>query len=108
MAFGDDQSAARKPSGSKVNVGEHRRRQRANSGFFYWTNFPARLVLVACHERRRQTYDANLKDLGTAALRKLVGLNSFQSPPGYPIGVYQQFNALTKFSTMLRRSSRPS
>jgi hypothetical protein len=52
MAPDDDQSATRKPSGSKVNVGERRRRQRANSRLFYWTNFPARLVHMACDEQR--------------------------------------------------------
>ena len=50
IAPGDDQSATRKPSGSKANVGDRCRRQRANSRLFCWTNFPARLVHVACDE----------------------------------------------------------
>lgn len=44
-----------------------------------------------------QLYNTTLRDLGKVKERRLVGVNSFESPSGFPIGLYRQFNYLTRF-----------
>jgi hypothetical protein len=58
----------------------------------------SRDTMVPTEALWRQLYDANLKDLGKVETRKLMGVNAFESPSGFPVGIYQQFNYLTKFS----------
>jgi hypothetical protein len=60
----------------------------------------SRDTMVPSEALWRQLYDANLKDLGKVEVRKLMGVNSFESPSGFPIGIYQQFGYMTKFSNV--------
>lgn len=47
--------------------------------------------------RWQQLYDANVKGLGKLQRRKFMGFNAFESPPGYPVGLYEQYQYLTKY-----------
>lgn len=42
-------------------------------------------------------YDGNLKDLGQLEERKLLGVNAYESPPGFPMGIYRQQSFLSKY-----------
>jgi hypothetical protein len=60
----------------------------------------SRDTMVPTQALWQQLYDANVKDLGNLESRKLMGVNSITSPPGIPVGIYQQYSYIAKYSNV--------
>lgn len=58
----------------------------------------AKGVVIQSFDQLRRVYAASRTPLGTVLSRREMGSGGIESPPGYPIGLYQHLSFRTKFS----------